>query len=54
MPFGTIEEVQIHQIIANQKQLMSRETKGRIKLFKNSKINSFFAEGDGQIPVNTL
>lgn len=54
MPFGTIEQHEIHAIIADQREQLSRETRGRIKLFNNPKINTLFTPPNFYIPANTI
>lgn len=46
-PFETTEQEDIQRIVAKERVKMSRETKGRIKLFNNTKIN-FLVEGNPQ------
>jgi hypothetical protein len=43
-PFETTELDDIQRIVANERVKMSRETKGRIKLFNNTKINFLIEE----------
>lgn len=47
--FEVERDEDIHKIVTNQRQKMSRETKGRIKLFNNTKINSMF---DDSVPTS--